>query len=96
MAHFYGDHGGDGVLEDQLFLVISLQDERVLVETLNAAGKFHAAEQVKRNDSLIFARIVQKAVLNILRRLVHRVPHLLGKNVPVRAHRQQLYTKRLE
>src|SRR5713226_6054751 len=87
VAHVYGDYGGNGVLEDQLFLVIGFQDERVLVETLDAAGKFHAAEQVKGNDSLIFARIVQKAVLYVLRWFVHRVPQFTREKGPVRAHR---------
>ena len=34
-----GHHCGDRVFEDKLFLVISFQDQGVLIETLDAAGQ---------------------------------------------------------
>ena len=52
------NHGRDGVLEDELFLVIRFEHDRVLVETLDAARKLHTAHQVDRNESLIFASVV--------------------------------------
>src|SRR4029453_11518839 len=38
--------GGDGVLENQLLLIIGLEHQRVLVETLNTPGKLDSAQQV--------------------------------------------------
>ena len=55
------------VFEDQLFLIAGFEHERVFVEASNAAGEFHAAQQINRNGTFFFARIVEKAVLYILR-----------------------------
>ena len=46
------------MLEDQLLLVIRLQNHRVFVKTLDAAGKLHAAHQVDGEEGLLFARVV--------------------------------------
>src|SRR5208282_1553612 len=59
-------HGGYGVLEDQLLLVVVFQDYRVLVEGANPSGQFHAAEQVKRDGNLVLTSSIQKRILNVL------------------------------
>ena len=61
----------DRMLENQLLLVIGFQNERILIETLNTAREFHSAQKVNGYDALFFARIVQKAILYILRRFIH-------------------------
>src|SRR5690348_17156530 len=71
------DHNrGNGMLENQLLLVIGLENQRVLVEALDAARKLHATEQVQRNGSFILARVVEKAVLDVLRWFVHGISHI--------------------
>jgi hypothetical protein len=65
------DDGGNRVLEDELFLIIGLEHERVFIEALDSPRKFHAAEEIDGNQSLFLARIIQKAVLYVLRRFVH-------------------------
>ncbi len=52
------DDGRDGVFEDQLFLVVRFENDGVLVETLDAAGKLYPAHQVDREKSLLFARVI--------------------------------------
>lgn len=65
------DHCRNRVLEDQLFLVIGFEHQGVLIKALDAAGEFNAAQEVDRNDTLFFARIIEKAVLYVLRWFVH-------------------------
>ena len=72
-------NGRDGVLKDQLFLIVRFENKRVLVETLNAACEFHSTQEIDCYYALFFARIVKKAVLNILRRFVHRAESLTRK-----------------
>ena len=40
------NHGGNRVLEDELFLVIGFQHQSKFVETLDFARQFHAAHEV--------------------------------------------------
>src|SRR5258708_5648118 len=88
VGRLHDDYGGDGVLENQLLLVIGFEDQRVLIEALDAARKLYAAEQIQRNSSFVLARIVEKAVLDILRRFVHSVSHItVGKEPQIRAVR---------
>src|SRR5947209_758435 len=58
-------HRGDGVLEDELLLIVRFEDQGVLVETLDTAGELHAAHQVNSQDDLVLPSVVQKTVLNI-------------------------------
>jgi hypothetical protein len=64
-------HGGDRVFEDQLLLIVGFEHKGVLIEALDATGKLHTAEQVNRYNAFFFARIIEKAVLYVLRWLVH-------------------------
>ena len=58
MRGFLSYHCGDSVLKDELFLIIRLQNQRVLVETLDSTGELDAAHQVNREDNFIFASVV--------------------------------------
>jgi hypothetical protein len=71
---------GNGVLEDELFLVVGFQYQRILVKAFDAARELDATHQIDGDDNFVFARIVQEAVLNILRRFwIHHIPQ---KNTP--------------
>ena len=48
----------DGVLKNELFLVVGFEHDRVFIEALNLAGKFHAAHQIDSEESLIFPSVV--------------------------------------
>ena len=74
------NHRRDRVFEDQLLLIVGLQHQRVFVETLDSPLEFHAAHQVNGDDDLILAGVVQKAILDILRWLIHASsPNPFGK-----------------
>jgi len=64
-------HGRNGMLENQLFLIVGFEHERILIEALDAAGEFHAAQKVDSNHTFFFARIVQKTILYVLRWFIH-------------------------
>ncbi len=49
---------GDGVLKDQLLLIVGFENHRIFVEALDPAGKFHATHQVDREERFVLARIV--------------------------------------
>ena len=51
---------GDGVLENQLFLIIGFEHHGVLIKTLNSTGKLHSTHEVNREESFVFARVVEK------------------------------------
>src|SRR5260370_23489639 len=74
-------HRGDRMLENQLLLIVGFEHQRVLIETLDASGKFDTADQVNRNDAFFLARVVQKRILYILRRFVHRALFNHGGNL---------------
>src|SRR5579884_2265964 len=72
MVYAPGGHdGGNRVLENELFLIVGLEHERVFIEALDPPRKFHAAEEIDGDQSLFLARIIQKAVLYVLRRFIH-------------------------
>ena len=54
----YRHHRRDRVLENKLFLIVGFKDQRIFIEAFDAAGKFHAAQQVNGYNALLFARIV--------------------------------------
>ena len=73
VAGLHRNHSRNSVFKDKLFLVVGFQDQRVLIEALDASRKFDAAHEINSEDNFVLARIVEKAVLYILRRLIHRV-----------------------
>ncbi len=68
-----GYDGGNRVFKDQLFLIAGFEHEGIFVEASNAAGEFNAAQQIDCDGTLFFARIVEKAILYILRWFIHLV-----------------------
>ena len=62
---------GNGVLENQLLLVTGFEHKRILVKALDPPGKFYAAQKVDGYQSFFLARIIEKAVLNVLRWFIH-------------------------
>jgi len=57
------------MFENELFLVVRLQHNGVLVEGPNASAKLYPAHEINRDGRLVFASSVEKGVLNILCRL---------------------------
>ena len=64
-------HGRNSMLENQLFLIVGFEHERILIEALDTAGEFHAAQEIDSNHTFFFARIVQKTILYVLRWFIH-------------------------
>jgi hypothetical protein len=64
-------HRRNGMLENQLLLVTRFEHKRILVEALDPAGEFNTAQEIDRDQSFFLARIIQKAVLDVLRWLIH-------------------------
>src|SRR6266481_5664532 len=54
------DHSRDSVFEDELFLVVSFQHDRILVEGPYAAREFDAAQEIYGYLHLLFARGIEK------------------------------------
>ena len=48
------------MLENQLLLVIGVQNHGILIEGTNTSGKFDPAEQINRDNGLVFAGRVEK------------------------------------
>ncbi|MCU1330444.1 MAG: hypothetical protein JWN34_5814 [Bryobacterales bacterium] len=68
------------MFENQLIEVVRFEYEGVLIEALNATGKFDAAQQVDRDEPFLFTRVIQKTVLYILRWFFHvREPSITAK-----------------
>ena len=70
----HGPRGHDRryrVFENQLFLIVGFEHHGVLVEALNAARQLHATEEVNGDYAFFFARIIEKAILYVLRWFVH-------------------------
>lgn len=65
------DYRGNGVLEDQLLLITGFENQRVFIEALDAARKFYATKQVDGDKTLVLARIIEKAILYVLRWFIH-------------------------
>ena len=59
-----------GVLENQLLLRGGLHDQRKLIKALNAAQELRAIHQIDGHRDLFPAGEIEKAVLNILWRLL--------------------------
>ena len=53
-----GHHRGNGVLEDQLLLIIGFQNQRVLIETLDSARELNPAHQINGKDYFVLPGIV--------------------------------------
>src|SRR5438067_12124338 len=66
-----GHHSGNRMLENQLLLIVRFEHERVFVKAPDAARELDTAQEVDCDHSFFFARIIEKAVLNVLRWLVH-------------------------
>ena len=58
MGGLLGNDRRDGVLENQLLLVISLEHKRVFIKALNTAGKLDATHQINGEDDFVFACII--------------------------------------
>src|SRR5690348_9006161 len=61
----------NGMLEDQLLLIVGLQHHRIFVEGADAPGELDAAQQVKGDGGFVFSGCVEKRILDVLRRLIH-------------------------
>ena len=59
------------MFEDQLFLVIGFENNRVFIEAPDAAGQLHSTHQVNRQERLVSSGIVQECLLYVLCKLVH-------------------------
>ena len=62
------------MLENKLLLVVGFEHNGILIEALDAAGKFYTAHKVNRKEGFILARVVQKSFLYVLRELFHKRP----------------------
>src|SRR5207237_4416492 len=58
----------DGVLEDQLFLIVCFKNHGVLVEAFDFSYQFYAADQKNRDGCLVSTNSVEVDVLNVLGR----------------------------
>ena len=63
------DHGGDGVFENQLFLIAVFEQHGVFVEGTNLARKLDTADQVDGDERFVLANGIEEGVLNVLCRL---------------------------
>ena len=63
------DHRGDCMLEDQLFLRVVFEQNRVFIERTDLSCQLYAADQVDGDGAFVLADRIQERVLNILRRL---------------------------
>ena len=54
-----GDYDcGNGVFEDELFLIAGFKDDRILVETLDPSRQFYSTHQIYGQEGLVLSRIV--------------------------------------
>jgi hypothetical protein len=60
------DHRRDGVLKDELLLIVVFQQNGIFIERPNATGQLYTAYQVNRDLGFVFTDCVQKGVLNVL------------------------------
>src|SRR5208283_4552520 len=76
-----GQHNrSNSVFENHLFLMVTFQDEGVLVETANASSQFDPTQQVNRHQKFFLAGGIQKTVLNVLRLLIHVLSLFFSSN----------------
>ena len=59
------------MLENQLLLIVGFEHKRIFVEALDPPGKFDTAQEIDGDQSLFFARIIEKTVLDVLRWFIH-------------------------
>jgi hypothetical protein len=64
-------HRRNRMLEDQLLLVAGFENKGIFVKAFDPPGKFDTAQKINGDQSLFLARIIQKTVLDVLRRFVH-------------------------
>ena len=69
---FRSRNSRDGVLEDELFLMVRLEDDGVFVETAKPAHQLDAAHQEDGDRQLIPPNGVEIDILDILRLAFHR------------------------
>ena len=62
-------HRGNCVLEDQLFLRVILEQNRVFIEGTYLACQLYTANQVDSNGAFVLADRIQERILNVLCRL---------------------------
>src|SRR6266446_3561324 len=62
------------MLENKLLLVVGFEHNGILIEALDAAGKFYTAHKVNRKEGFILARVVEEGFLYILSELFHKRP----------------------
>jgi hypothetical protein len=70
-------HGGNGVLEDELFLAVVFQKHGVLIERPDFPGELDSADKVNGDGGLVLPNGIQERILNILCRLVFHDADLL-------------------
>jgi hypothetical protein len=71
----------DGVLEDQLLLIIRVQDNRIFIEGTDAPCQLYPAQKINRDIHLFFTGSIKEGILNVLCRLVlHRRSLLILTN----------------
>lgn len=61
------------MFEYQLILVVGLEYQGVLIKALDAARELHSTQEVDSDQALLFARIIEKTVLNVLCLFFHLV-----------------------
>src|SRR6266481_2077629 len=68
-------HGRNGMLEDQLLLVVGFQHHRIFVKGANTSRELDSAQQVNCDIGSLFACCIEEGFLDVLRRLaLHRRP----------------------
>ena len=77
-------HRRDGVFENQLLLIVGFQHDRILIERPDPPRELHSAEQIDRDNGFVFARSVEKRILNILCRFV--IHCLFPPDLPTKRH----------
>ena len=60
------DNRRNGVLEDQLLLIIGFQNDGVLIEALDPSRQFDPAHQIYGEEDPLLAGTVEKSFLNVL------------------------------
>src|SRR5438552_3314277 len=58
----------NGMFENQLFLIVGFQHNRVLIERANTSGQLHSAHQINRDAAAFLASGIEEGVLNVLPR----------------------------
>src|SRR5262249_27840495 len=67
-CHFRRGYRRDGVLKNQLLLVISFQNYRIFVEPFDLSNQFYTADKKNGDGGFVASDSVEVNVLNVLRR----------------------------